>query len=50
MYGSSVTKVGTIEFDENNLTKTYTFTSQYAYIGLRSTNGAVYMPSIEIVW
>ena len=50
MYGSSVTKVATLNFDENDLTKTYNFTEQYTYIGIRSTNGAVYLPSIQIVW
>ena len=50
MFDSSLTKVGTITFDQNNLTQTYTFTSDYAYIGFRSINGAVYLPSIEIVW
>lgn len=50
MYGTSVTKVGTITFDKNNLTQTYTFTSDYSYIGFRSMDGAVYLNSIEIVW
>ncbi len=50
MFGSSVTKVGTITFDKNNLTQTYTFTGNYSYIGIRSNNGAVYLPSIEIIW
>ena len=50
MFGSSVTKVGSIIFDKNNLTQTYTFTSNYSYIGFRSNDGAVYLPSIEIIW
>ena len=50
MFGDSVTKVGTITFDKNNLTQTYTFTDNYSYIGFRSADGAVYLPSIEIVW
>ena len=50
MFDSSLTKVGTITFDQNNLTQTYKFTSDYAYIGFRSINGAVYLPSIDIVW
>ena len=50
MFGDSVTKVGTITFDKNNLTQTYTFTDSYSYIGLRSADGAVYLPSIQIVW
>ena len=50
MYNSSVTKVGTIDYDKNNLTKTYTFTDNYSYIGFRSSDGAVYLKSVDIVW
>lgn len=50
MYGSNVTKVGTITFDKNNLVQTYTFTDDYAYIGFRSGDGAVYLKSVEVVW
>ena len=50
MFGSSLTKVGSVVFDKNNLTQTYTFTSDYSYIGFRSNNGAVYLPSIQIIW
>ncbi len=50
MFGSSLTKVGSVTFDKNNLTQTYTFTSDYSYIGFRSNNGAVYLPSIQIIW
>lgn len=50
MYGSSVTKVATIKFDKNNLTKTYTFTENYSYIGFRSASGAVYLKSVEVDW
>ena len=50
MYGSSVTKVGTINYDANNLTQTYTFTDDYAYIGFRSADGALYLKSVDIVW
>ena len=51
MYKSgSATKVGTITFDKNNLTQTYTFTDDYAYIGFRSGDGAVYFKSVEVVW
>ena len=50
MFGSSVTKVATLNFDKNNLTASYTFTSAYSYIGFRSTDGAVYLTSVEIEW
>lgn len=50
MYNSSVTKVGTIDYDKNNLTQTYTFTDNYSYIGFRSSDGAVYLKSVDIVW
>ena len=48
MYGSSVTKVGSIAMTDTN--KTYTFTTSYAYIGIRSNYGAIYMTSIDIIW
>ena len=50
MYGSTVTKVGSIIFDKNNLTQTYTFTADYSYIGFRSNNGAIYLTSVDIIW
>ena len=50
MFGLSVTKAGSIVFDKNNLTQTYTFTGNYSYIGIRSNNGAVYLSSIKIIW
>ena len=50
MFNSSVTKVGSIVFDANNLTQTYTFTSEYSYIGFRSNNGAIYLSSVVVVW
>ena len=50
MYKSSVTKVGTINYDKNNLTQTFVFTGDYSYIGFRSSDGAVYLKSVDIVW
>ena len=50
MFDSSMTSVGNIVFDKNNLTQTYTFTSNYSYIGFRSNNGAIYLTSVEIIW
>ena len=48
MYGSSVTKVGTISASGNSFT--YEFTDNYSYIGLRSSSGAIYITSIDIIW
>ena len=50
MYKSSVTKVGTIDYNSSNLTQTYTFTADYSYIGFRSSDGAVYLKSVDVVW
>lgn len=50
MYGSSVTKVGTIDYNSSNLTQTYTFTANYSYIGFRSADGALYLKSVDVVW
>ena len=50
MYKSSVTKVGTIDYSSSNLTQTYTFTADYSYIGFRSSDGAVYLKSVDVVW
>ena len=47
LYSSSTqgTKIGSISADG-----TVTIEGDYAYIGLRSNNGALYITSIEIVW
>lgn len=53
MYGSSVTKVGSITYDSSDNTtavQTYIFTSNYSYIGFRSSDGAIYLTSVDIVW
>ena len=39
------TKIGSL-----SATGTITFTGEYAYVGIRSNNGAVYVTSVEIVW
>ena len=39
------TKIGSLE-----ATGTITFTDDYAYIGIRSNNGAIYVTSVEITW
>ncbi|MBR5064173.1 MAG: hypothetical protein IKX05_05585, partial [Bacteroidales bacterium] len=43
--GNQGTKIGTL-----NATGTITFTDDYAYVGIRSNDGAVYVTQIEIVW
>ena len=46
LYGSgNGTKVGSL-----TSTGTVEFTSDYAYVGIRSNNGAIYITSIEIEW
>lgn len=39
------TKVGSL-----SATGTITFTDDYAYVGIRSSNGAIYVTSVEITW
>ena len=43
--GNPGTKIGSL-----TATGTITVTGQYAYVGIRSNNGAVYITSIDIVW
>ena len=53
MYGNSLTKVGSISYnqsDASTTTQTYTFTDNYSYIGFRSNDGAIYLTSVEVVW
>lgn len=47
LYDSS--KQGTL-VDSTSSTKTITFEDDYAYVGLRSNSGAVYLSSVEITW
>lgn len=46
LYASGATKVGEIKFGEAS----YTFTSEYAYVGVRSKSGALYLDSITFIW
>ncbi len=50
LYGNSIkgTKLGTIA--ANDETKTLTVEGDYTFVGLRSTNGAIYIDKITIVW
>ena len=49
--GKQGTKVASFTFTKDQtVTSTYTFDEDYAYIGLRSNSGAMYLTSIEIVW
>ncbi len=46
LYGNNKgTKIGSV-----SSTGTITFTSDYAYVGIRSNSGAVYLSSVEITW
>ena len=53
MYGNKLTKIATITYDqsdETSMVQTYTFTSDYSYIGFRSDDGAIYLTFVDIVW
>ena len=50
MYSGEMEPLDKIVFDSSELTKTFTFTEKYAYVGLRSANDAVYLNSIDFVW
>ena len=53
MFDSSMTKVASVSYnskDTSTATQTYTFTSNYSYIGFRSNNSAIYLTSVEIIW
>lgn len=50
MYDESLTKVGSLVYDGENATMTYNFEADYKYIGLRSSSGAIYMASVQIIW
>lgn len=46
LYGSSQgTKVGSV-----SATGTVTFSAPYEYVGIRSSNGAIYLSRVEIEW
>ena len=48
MYSGSMTPVTQITAGDEN--KTFEFTGDYAYIGIRSINGAVYLDSFSVTW
>ena len=50
MYDESLTKVGSLVYDGETATMTYNFEADYKYIGLRSSSGAIYMASVQIIW
>ena len=50
MFNGTMTAIGTVSYDNNNLTKTYTFTTDYSYIGIRTRDGAIYFTSIQFIW
>ena len=46
LYGDKKgTKIGSV-----SSTGTVTFTNDYAYVGIRSNNGAIYLSEVEITW
>ena len=51
LYGADAgTLVASLSYDGSTASYTYTFTDSYAYFGLRSSEGALYLDEIEIVW
>lgn len=50
MYSDAMTPIGNVAYEENNLTKTYTFTGNYSYIGFRMRANAAFFDSIQFVW
>ena len=50
MYSGEMEPLTEIVFDASELTKTFTFTEKYAYVGFISLDGAVYLDSIDFVW
>ena len=50
LYNTTATKVATLAFDASELTQSYTFTTNYHYIGIRSNNGALYLEEIKVEW
>lgn len=47
---SASTPLGTIVYDGSNATGTYTINGSYAFIGIRSASGAIYLDNVEIDW
>ena len=50
MYSESMTPVATLTYDGTNATVKYDFEEEYAYIGLRSNSGAIYLSSVDVTW
>ncbi|MCH5345570.1 MAG: chitobiase/beta-hexosaminidase C-terminal domain-containing protein, partial [Muribaculaceae bacterium] len=50
LYAAGLTPVATFTYDGTTKTYTYTFTEDYAYVGIRSSNGALYLDNINVVW
>ncbi len=47
---SASTPLGTIVYDGSNAAGSYTINGSYAFIGLRSDSGAIYLDNVEIDW
>lgn len=50
LYNTTATKVATLAFDASELTQSYTFTTNYHYIGIRSNSGALYLDEVKVEW
>ena len=50
LYDSATQGTKVTSFTKSDGDGSYTFTTSYAYIGIRSNNGALYIDSIEIEW
>lgn len=44
------TKIGSLQYDGSTMTQTLEFTGDYAYIGIRSNYGALYLDEVNIEW
>ncbi len=49
LYSNTASTKGTL-IDSTSTTKTITFTGSYTYVGIRSSNGAIYLSSIEVTY
>lgn len=51
LYNSSKAGTKVTSFTKSNgATQSYTFTEEYAYIGIRSNSGALYLDEVDVVW
>lgn len=50
MYSTTMTPVATLTYDGSTATVKYDFEAEYAYIGIRSNSGAIYLSSVDVTW